>query len=111
MYVLQLRVIGLCILSLPPTSHSPRVEHPTRVCAREKLQQVSLWPSTSAPQLCAPAIHTKNVQHEAILTVLQRKANELDRSQSSDEQLTQWLMPTVNFLNTLSATLGEGVGT
>ncbi|KAH9169162.1 hypothetical protein EDB89DRAFT_1908815 [Lactarius sanguifluus] len=48
---------------------------------------------------------------EAILTVLRGKANGLNQSQSSDERLTKWLMPTVNVLNTLSATLGEGVGT
>ncbi|KAH9012611.1 hypothetical protein EDB83DRAFT_329049 [Lactarius deliciosus] len=48
---------------------------------------------------------------EDILSVLQRKANELNQSQSSDERLTRWLMPTVNVLNALSATLGEGVGT
>ncbi|KAH8985179.1 hypothetical protein EDB92DRAFT_1386468 [Lactarius akahatsu] len=48
---------------------------------------------------------------EAILTVLQGKANELNQSQSSDERLTKWLTPTVNVLNALSATLGEGVGT
>ncbi|KAH9047735.1 hypothetical protein EDB87DRAFT_1583372 [Lactarius vividus] len=48
---------------------------------------------------------------EAILVVLQRKANELNQSQSSDERLTQWLTPTVNVLNALSATLGEGIGT
>ncbi|KAH9008479.1 hypothetical protein EDB84DRAFT_92310 [Lactarius hengduanensis] len=48
---------------------------------------------------------------EAILTVLQGKANELNQSQSSDERLTKWLTPTVNVLNALSSTLGEGVGT
>ncbi|KAH9052826.1 hypothetical protein EDB87DRAFT_339514 [Lactarius vividus] len=48
---------------------------------------------------------------EAILSVLQGKANELNQSQSSDERLTKWLTPTVNVLNALSATLGEGVGT
>ncbi|KAH9052831.1 hypothetical protein EDB87DRAFT_1835577 [Lactarius vividus] len=47
---------------------------------------------------------------EAILTVLQGKANELSRSQSSDERFTKWLTPTVNVLNALSSTLGEGVG-
>ncbi|KAH9023703.1 hypothetical protein EDB84DRAFT_1440898 [Lactarius hengduanensis] len=47
---------------------------------------------------------------EAILAVLQGKANELNQSQSSDERLTKWLAPTVNVLNALSATLGEGVG-
>src|SRR6266702_1181250 len=48
---------------------------------------------------------------EAILAILQGKANELNQSQSSDERLTKWLNPTVNVLNALSATLGEGVGT
>ncbi|KAH8999665.1 hypothetical protein EDB86DRAFT_3242663, partial [Lactarius hatsudake] len=48
---------------------------------------------------------------EAILSVLQGKANELNQSQSSDERLTKWLAPTVNVLNALSATLGEAVGT
>ncbi|KAH9169146.1 hypothetical protein EDB89DRAFT_1498787 [Lactarius sanguifluus] len=48
---------------------------------------------------------------EAILTVLQGKANELNQSQSRDERLTKWLTPTVNVINSLSATLGEGVGT
>ncbi|KAN0141614.1 hypothetical protein V8E53_000076 [Lactarius tabidus] len=47
---------------------------------------------------------------EAILAVLE-KANELDLSQGSDERLTKWLTPTVNILNALSVTLGEGVGT
>ncbi|KAI9431812.1 hypothetical protein H4582DRAFT_2062412 [Lactarius indigo] len=48
---------------------------------------------------------------EAILTVLQGKANELNQSQTSDERLTKWLTPTVNVLDALSSTLGEGVGT
>ncbi|KAH8999641.1 hypothetical protein EDB86DRAFT_3242651, partial [Lactarius hatsudake] len=48
---------------------------------------------------------------EAVLAVLQGKANELNQSQSSDERLTKWLTPTVNVLNALSSTLGEGVGT
>ena len=46
---------------------------------------------------------------EAILTVLEGKAKELNRSRSSDERLTKWLDPTVNILNALSATLGQGV--
>ncbi|KAN0141638.1 hypothetical protein V8E53_000100, partial [Lactarius tabidus] len=48
---------------------------------------------------------------DAILSVLQGKANELNQSQSCDERLTKWLTPTVNVLNALSATLGQGVGT
>ena len=35
---------------------------------------------------------------ESILTVLQRKANELDPSRRSDERLTRWLTPTVSVL-------------
>ena len=46
---------------------------------------------------------------EAILTVLQGKANALSGSHGSDERLTKWLTPTVNVLNTLSATLGQGL--
>lgn len=45
---------------------------------------------------------------DAILTVLQGKANELD--QRTDKRLTKWLNPTVNVLNALSATFGQGVG-
>jgi hypothetical protein len=48
---------------------------------------------------------------QAILAVLQRKADGLRQSQSSDERLTKWLTPTVNVINALSAILGEGVGT
>ncbi|KAH9172266.1 hypothetical protein EDB89DRAFT_2069913 [Lactarius sanguifluus] len=47
---------------------------------------------------------------DAILTVLEGKANELNQSRSSDDRLTKWLNPTVNILNALSATLGEGAG-
>ncbi|KAF8264699.1 hypothetical protein EI94DRAFT_1703032 [Lactarius quietus] len=46
-----------------------------------------------------------------ILAVLQGKANELNRSQSVDKRLTKWLTPTVNVLNVLSATVGQGLGT
>ncbi|KAH9053271.1 hypothetical protein EDB87DRAFT_244834 [Lactarius vividus] len=47
---------------------------------------------------------------ESILTVLQGKANELNQSRSSHDRLTKWLIPTVDTLNALSATLGEGAG-
>ena len=46
---------------------------------------------------------------QAILTVLEEKANELDQSRGNDERLTKWLNPTVNILSALSATLGQGV--
>ncbi|KAF8264702.1 hypothetical protein EI94DRAFT_437262 [Lactarius quietus] len=45
-----------------------------------------------------------------ILAVLQGKANALNQSQSVDQRLTKWLTPTVNVLNSLSATVGQGVG-
>ena len=46
---------------------------------------------------------------EAILTVLEGKANGLKQSRSGDERLIKWLNPTVNIINALSATLGVGV--
>jgi len=46
----------------------------------------------------------------AILSVLQHLVQQLDQSRSSDQQLTNWLSPTVNVLFAFSATLGEGVG-
>jgi len=47
---------------------------------------------------------------QAILTVLEGKATELNQSQNGDQRLTKWLDPTVNILGALSATLGQGVG-
>jgi hypothetical protein len=47
---------------------------------------------------------------EAILSVLEGKANELNRSRSSDDRLTKLLNPTVNIINVLSATLGQATG-
>jgi hypothetical protein len=46
----------------------------------------------------------------AILTVLEGKANELDQSWSSDERLSKLLIPTVTTLHALSVILDEGVG-
>jgi hypothetical protein len=45
----------------------------------------------------------------AILDVLHKQVQGLDRSPSSDDRWTKWLGPTVNVLHTLSDTLGEGV--
>ena len=45
----------------------------------------------------------------AILAVLHRQAQGLDRSPSSNDQWTKWLNPTVNVLHTLSHSLGEVV--
>ena len=47
---------------------------------------------------------------EAVLAILEAKAIAPDQSQSSDGRLTKWLDPTVNILNALSATLGQGIG-
>ncbi|KAF8269493.1 hypothetical protein EI94DRAFT_954336 [Lactarius quietus] len=47
---------------------------------------------------------------EAILTVLEGEADELNRSRNRDERLTKWLNPTVNILSALSETLGQGAG-
>ena len=47
---------------------------------------------------------------EAVLAVLQGKADELNQYRSGDGQLTKWLTPAVNVLNALSPTLGAGVG-
>src|SRR5580698_6163180 len=46
----------------------------------------------------------------AILAVLQQQLQGLDQSRRNDERWTRWLDPTVNVLDTLSGTLGEGVG-
>ena len=47
---------------------------------------------------------------EDILTILEAKAKELDKSQNGDERLTKWLKPTVNILHALSPTLGQAAG-
>jgi len=46
---------------------------------------------------------------QAILTLLEGKASELQKSRNRDERLIKWLNPTVKILIALSATLGEGV--
>ena len=45
-----------------------------------------------------------------ILAVLQRQAQGLDRSKSSDDRWTKWLDPTISVLFSFSATVGAGVG-
>ena len=45
---------------------------------------------------------------QAILNVLEGKANGI-KFHSGDERLSKWLVPTVNILGALSATLGQGV--
>ena len=45
----------------------------------------------------------------AIITVLEGQVREFDKSPSGDERLTKWLIPTVNVLYVLSATVSGGV--
>jgi hypothetical protein len=46
----------------------------------------------------------------AILAVLRAQVQVFDKSQSADEKLTKWLVPTVNVLYAFSAVLGDAVG-
>ena len=47
--------------------------------------------------------------NSAIIAILQEQVREFDKSHSGDERLTKWLSPTVNVLNTFSATISGGV--
>ena len=58
----------------------------------------------------AAEINRCRASPQAILTVLERQANELNTSQGSDERLTKWLDPTVNVLDALATTLGSAAG-
>ncbi|KAH9023292.1 hypothetical protein EDB85DRAFT_329766 [Lactarius pseudohatsudake] len=89
-------------LSSTPNYH-PIFEKALREYKKKTNKEISTHPLAEEINGCGTI--------EAILTVLQGKANELNQSRSSDERLTKWLTPTVNVLNALSATLGEGVGT
>ncbi|KAH8980209.1 hypothetical protein EDB86DRAFT_3248075 [Lactarius hatsudake] len=93
--------------SLQPSSSTPNYhpifEKALKEYKKKTRKEISTHPLAEEIRGCGSI--------EAILTVLQGKANELNKSQSSDERLTKWLTPTVNVLNALSATLGEGVGT
>src|ERR1700761_8027130 len=46
----------------------------------------------------------------AIITILQDRVQEFDKSCSGDERLTKWLSPTVNVISAFSATVSGGVG-
>ena len=46
----------------------------------------------------------------AILSMLQQQVQELNKSKTTDERWSNWLEPTVNILNSLSAILGECIG-
>ncbi|KAH9016028.1 hypothetical protein EDB85DRAFT_773062 [Lactarius pseudohatsudake] len=45
-----------------------------------------------------------------ILAVLRTQVQQFEQSQSGDDNLTKWLIPTVNVLYAFSGALGEGVG-
>jgi len=47
---------------------------------------------------------------DAIITVLREQIPAFSQSQSSDDRLSTWLVPTVNVLYAFSDALGEGVG-
>ena len=47
---------------------------------------------------------------EAVLTVLRDQIPAFNQSQSRDDCLTKWVIPTVNVLYTFSSTVGQGVG-
>ena len=47
---------------------------------------------------------------EAILTALREQTPEFNQSQNSDDALIKWVAPTVNVLNSFSATLGGVAG-
>ncbi len=47
---------------------------------------------------------------EAILTVLREQIPAFNPSQNRDNQLTNWVIPTVNVLYAFSATVGKGIG-
>jgi hypothetical protein len=47
---------------------------------------------------------------DVILAILQKQIPLVGQSQSSNERFAKWLVPTVNVIYALSATLGEGVG-
>jgi len=65
-------------------------------------QDLSSHPLLPALQSCDSA--------GAIITVLRRQIPAFSQSQSSDDSLSKWLVPTVNVLYAFSAVLGEGVG-
>ena len=48
--------------------------------------------------------------HTDIFSILPDKVREFDQSRSADERLSRWLSPTINVLDTFSATLGQCVG-
>ena len=47
---------------------------------------------------------------EAILTVFREQVPAFNPSQNSDDEITKWVIPTVNVLNAYSGTLGQAVG-
>ena len=47
---------------------------------------------------------------DAVLTVLRDQIPAFNQSQNRDDELTKWVIPTVNVLYTFSATVGKGVG-
>ncbi|KAI9431770.1 hypothetical protein H4582DRAFT_2132667, partial [Lactarius indigo] len=106
--LIELKVTGITMsTSLQPSSSAPNFhpifEKALKEYKKKTGKEISTHPLAEEINGCSSI--------EAVLTVLQGKANELNQSQTSDERLTKWLTPTVNVLDALSSTLGEGVGT
>jgi hypothetical protein len=69
---------------------------------RRTSQDLASHPLLAKLQSCSSA--------DSILTILLEQIPAFSQSQSSHESHSKWLVPVVNVLYTLSATLGEGVG-
>lgn len=95
------------MLSVPSTSTS----HPNFAsifnAALESYRRTTKKDLASHPLL-------PSLQHcdspEAILSVLQEIFPTLNQSRNSDNEITNWLIPTVNVLSAFSNTLGQVVG-
>ena len=92
--------------NLQPSSHTPNFqpvfERALKNYKKKTGKDLTAHPLAAEIKGCASP--------QAILAVLEGKANELQKFRGSGERLTKWLNPTVNILSALSATLGQGAG-
>ena len=98
--------MGTSSSNLQPSSHTPNFqpvfERALRSYKKKTGEDLAAHPLAAEIKGCASP--------QAILAVLEGKANEIQQFRGSDERLTKWLNPTVNVLSALSATLGQGAG-
>lgn len=87
---------------ISPSSFQSTFTHALRAYRRRTRGDLILHPLAARLQSCDSP--------DAILAVLQEKAQAIDQSWSDDEKLAIWLDPIVNILYALSSSLGEGVG-